>query len=109
MPGATVRHELLATLGDTLWLFRRWMGASAAGRERFDVGEYEKEEIGVNEIDEHGAHLRNEIFAADHLGDAIALLYRRYAECFPPGPARERATVAARAVAFICCRAKRPI
>ena len=41
LPGAWVRHEILATLGDTLVLVRRWMGASAAGRERFDVGEYE--------------------------------------------------------------------
>jgi len=65
LPGATARHELLATRGDRLWLLRRWMGASAAGRTNFDVGEYEKQEVGVNEVDEHGLALRNEIFAAD--------------------------------------------
>ena len=42
-----------------------------------------------------------EIFAADHLGDAIARLYERYAEQLPEGPERERAAVAALAVAVI--------
>ena len=30
-----------------------------------------------------------EFFAADHLGDAIARLYERYAELLPDGPARD--------------------
>jgi class 3 adenylate cyclase/tetratricopeptide (TPR) repeat protein len=98
LPGATARHELLATLGDRLWLLRRWMGASAAGRTSFDVGDYEKEEVGVNEVDEHGMALRNEIFATDRLGDALVRLYERFAELLPEGGQRARAAAIARSL-----------
>jgi class 3 adenylate cyclase/tetratricopeptide (TPR) repeat protein len=98
LPGAKVRHELLATLGDRLWLLRRWMGASAAGRTNFDVGEYEKEEVGVHEVDEHGMALRNETFAADRLGDALVRLYERFAELPPEGAQRARAAGIARSL-----------
>ncbi|MEO8602346.1 MAG: nuclear transport factor 2 family protein [bacterium] len=100
LPAVTARHELLATLGSTLSLYRRSMGASAAGRSRFDVGEHEKEEVGVNEIEARGLAVRNEIFAADRLADAIALLYRRYAELQPEGPQRDRAAMTAQAVRY---------
>jgi class 3 adenylate cyclase/ketosteroid isomerase-like protein/tetratricopeptide (TPR) repeat protein len=99
LPDASTRHELLATLGDTLWLYRRWMSASAAGRGRFDVGAYEKEEVGVNQLDVSGAHLHNEIFAADRLGDAVVNLYERHAATLPDGPLRARATATAAALA----------
>ena len=99
LPGAKARHELLATLGDRLWLLRRWMGASVAGRTSFDVGEFEKEEVGVHEVDEHGMALRNETFAADRLGDALVRLYGRFAELLPEGTERTRAAGIARSLA----------
>ncbi|MBI3781909.1 MAG: nuclear transport factor 2 family protein [Deltaproteobacteria bacterium] len=98
LPDAKARHELLATMGDRLWLFRRWMGASAAGRTHFDVGEHEKEEIGVNEVDAQGLAVRNEIFAAERLGDALVRLYARFAELLPEGAQRARAAGIARSL-----------
>ena len=47
----------------------------------------------------HGRRRRFEEFAGDHLGDAIARLYERYADLLPEGPARTRATATARSVA----------
>src|SRR5262249_38061670 len=40
-----------------------------------------------------------EVFADDHLGQAIARLYQRYAELLPDGPARVCAAATARSVA----------
>ena len=51
----------------------------------------------VVEVDEHGPCRAHEVFAADHLGAAIARLYERYAELLPEGPERERAAATARA------------
>ena len=99
LPDATARHELLATLADRLWLLRRWMGASAAGRTSFDVGEFEKEEIGVHEVDEYGLALHNETFAADRLGNALVRLYERYGEMLPEGTGRTRFAGIARSLA----------
>ena len=50
------------------------------------------------EVDERGRFLRQEVFAADRLGDAIARLYERYAELLPDGPERERAAATARSL-----------
>ncbi|MGH3054004.1 MAG: hypothetical protein ACRDL7_03385, partial [Gaiellaceae bacterium] len=55
--------------------------------------------LGVNEIDAQGLAVRNEIFAADRLGDAISLLYKRYAELCSAGPERDRATATAGSLA----------
>ncbi|MGH7788431.1 MAG: nuclear transport factor 2 family protein, partial [Candidatus Binatia bacterium] len=90
-----VRHEPLATLGDCLGLFRRRISAGGTAGGRFDVGDYEREEFVVVEP---GVVI--EIFAADHLGAAIARLYEQYAELLPEGSARQRAALTARVVAY---------
>jgi len=96
-----VRHEPLATLGDTLALCRLLTSASAFSGARFDVGACEKEEILLAEVDAHGRRTRGEIFAADRLGVAVLRIYERYAELLPEGPSRDRATATARSVAAL--------
>ncbi len=91
--------EPLATLGEFLVLVRRRAGASGATSSRYDVGAYENEAVQLFEVDERGLCWRSEVFAVDHLGDAIARLYERHAELLPEGPERERAATTARAVA----------
>ncbi|MGH7337626.1 MAG: hypothetical protein ACREI7_08615, partial [Myxococcota bacterium] len=68
----------LATLGDSLVLLSRWVGASGAAGGRFDVGEYGNEALAVFET-----------------GDALVRLYERYAERLPEGSAAGRARVTA--------------
>jgi class 3 adenylate cyclase len=96
---ASCQLEPLATLGDTLVLSRRRVHASATGGGRFDVGEYEQEAYTVAELDDRGRWCRHEVFAADHLGAAIARLYERHAEQLPEGPERERAAATTRSMA----------
>lgn len=95
---ASCQLEPLATLGDRLVLSRRRVHASATGGGRFDVGEYEQEAFSVAELDTLGRWCRHEVFAADHLGAAVARLYGRHAELLPEGP--ERAHAAAIAAGF---------
>src|SRR5207247_9883350 len=95
----TWRQEPLATLGDSLALFRLWMSASGFAGARFDVGAYEREGIALIEVDAQGRRARTEVFAVDRLGDAVARLYERYADLLPDGPARARAAAAARSFA----------
>jgi hypothetical protein len=97
----TCRHEPLATLGETLSIYRFSVSASGLGRGKLDVGAYEKEEIHLNEVDAEGRRRWGEVFATEHLNEAIARLYERYAELQPEGPARTRATVTAQALAAI--------
>jgi class 3 adenylate cyclase/ketosteroid isomerase-like protein/tetratricopeptide (TPR) repeat protein len=104
IPDLELRAEPLATLGDSLCLFRRVVTASGTSLGSFDVGSYETEHFVVNEIDEAGRLGRSEVFAPDRLGDAIACLYARYAERLPQGPARARASGAARAAAAMLTR-----
>src|SRR5205823_1745710 len=94
----TWRQEPLATLGDSLALFRLWMSASGFAGATFDVGAYEREGIALLEVDAQGRRARTEVFAADRLDDAVARLYERYAELLPDGPARARAAAGARAM-----------
>jgi class 3 adenylate cyclase/tetratricopeptide (TPR) repeat protein/ketosteroid isomerase-like protein len=96
---ASYRVEPLAVLGDRLMVGRRRISARAAGRERFDVGEYENEAFILMEVDEHGRFRRHEVFADDRLGDAAVRLYERYAELLPAGHERDRAAAIARYVA----------
>ncbi len=92
-----VRHEPLATLGESLALFRRRIAAGgSAAPGRFDVGAFEREEYVVIE-----PGVLIEIFAADQLGAAIARLYGRYAELLPEGPERERAAAGAELTAAV--------
>jgi ketosteroid isomerase-like protein len=96
-----LRREDLATLGDSLALYRRsFSGSGIAGR-NFDVGAFEVELFFLAQVDSQGRRERCEIFPADHLGDAIARLYERYAELLPDGPERERAAATARSVAAV--------
>ncbi|MEO6028156.1 MAG: nuclear transport factor 2 family protein [Candidatus Binatia bacterium] len=95
------RNEPLATLGDSLGMFRLIVSASGVGRGKLDVGAYEKEEIHLNELDADGRRRRGEVFATHHLGDAIERLYERHAELLPDGPARERAAATARVIAAV--------
>src|SRR5262249_49787800 len=44
---------------------------------------------------------RVEVFALDHLGDAVKRLYERYAELLPDGDAGARATATARSIAVL--------
>jgi class 3 adenylate cyclase/tetratricopeptide (TPR) repeat protein len=93
------RIEPLATLGDSLVLYRAWVSASGFTGRKFDVGPYEIENVILGEVDGEGRRAANELFAADRLGDAIVRLYERYADLLPEGPARARAAATARSVA----------
>src|SRR5439155_1330993 len=68
--GLTYRQEHLATLGDSLALYRSSTSASRYTGRKFDVGAYESASIVLTEADAQGRLERQEIFAADRLGDA---------------------------------------
>ncbi len=94
-------QSALATLGDFLVLSHISLSASGASGRRFDVGPYAADQLTVTEADEDGRCCRTELFAADHLGDAIVRLYERYAELLPAGAERDRAAAIARSVAAL--------
>src|SRR5262249_56290781 len=94
-------QEPLATLGDSLGLFRQSTSATGFVGGTVDVGAHEMERCQVSEVDAQGLRRRQEDFALDHLGDAVVGLYERYAELLPEGPARARAAATARSVAAI--------
>ena len=100
-PHFEVRYEPLATLGESLCLYRGIVTGSGRPRADFDVAEYEVEYLNIVELDAVGRTGYSEVFSPNHLGAAIARLYERYAEELPEGPSRERAAVAARAVTFM--------
>jgi class 3 adenylate cyclase/tetratricopeptide (TPR) repeat protein len=91
------RAEPLATLGDSLALFRVSTSGSGLAGGRFDTGDFHRVEISFVEVDSTWGG-RHEIFASGDLGDAILRLYERYAERLPAGPERERAAATARSV-----------
>jgi hypothetical protein len=97
----TSRHEPLATLGDSLVLCHHSLSASGFSGRQLDVGAYEIELFALVEVDSTGRQRRAEYFASDHLGDAIARLYERYAELLPEGSERTRAAATARSVATV--------
>jgi class 3 adenylate cyclase len=80
----------LATLGDSLVLLSRWVGAAGTAGHRFDVGEYGNEALCVLETDSRGLIRWQETFAADRLRDAILRLLERHAELLPSSPERDR-------------------
>src|SRR5262249_42335543 len=96
----TLVREMLATLGDSLALWRERMSASGVAGGAVDVGPHEREDLILCDVDAQGRHRRSEVFAPDHLGDAVVRLYERYAELLPEGPARARAAAIARSVAL---------
>jgi ketosteroid isomerase-like protein len=75
------------------------VGGGLAGDQPIPFGEAESENVALIEVDTLGRRERVEIFADDHLGDAIARLYERYAELLPAGAQRERAATTARTIA----------
>ncbi len=87
-----------ATLGDSLVLSRRRSGASSVQTRSYDVGAFDNDAFNLMEVDEVGLVQRTEIFAADHLGDAVIRLYQRYAELLPEGEGRDRAAATAHTV-----------
>ncbi len=106
LPNLEFRIEVLATLGESLSLGRRRISASGTAGGRFDVGDYEMDHFVLSEVDEQGRLRLSEVFAPDHLGDAIARLYERYAELLPEGPPRQRAETTAHAVAFMLTQSR---
>ncbi|HEV7732044.1 MAG TPA: nuclear transport factor 2 family protein [Candidatus Binatia bacterium] len=95
-----LRFEPIATCGESLLVSRRHITGSGTGGPQFDVGEYEREEIVLFETDEVSCrHI--EVFAADHLVDAVACLYERCAAALPEGAVRDRAGATAHAVAAL--------
>ncbi|HVN84362.1 MAG TPA: nuclear transport factor 2 family protein [Candidatus Binatia bacterium] len=93
--------EPIATLGERLLLFRRRTRASGDTRGRYDVGPYENEAFQLFEVDASGLCRNAEVFAVDHLGDAVTRLYERYAELLPEGAERARAAATARSVQVV--------
>src|SRR5262249_14197748 len=101
--------EPLATLGESLVLTRVCISGSGFAGGRFDVGPYEREEIGVTEVDAQGRRRRIESFPPARLGAAAARLSERYAPPPPAGAARTRAAATARSItAIITLDANRP-
>ena len=86
-----MKQDILATLGDSLALMRRTAAHDGVEAKFGSIGPVEVEHVGVFEVDERNHAMRSEIFAADHLGEAITRLYQRYAELLPDGPERARA------------------
>jgi class 3 adenylate cyclase/ketosteroid isomerase-like protein len=93
--------ETLATLGESLALYRESTSASGFVGRAFDVGAYEKVEIVLIEVDAQGRQRRRDLFAPSRLGDAVVRLYERYTELLPDGLARVRAAATARSVAAV--------
>jgi ketosteroid isomerase-like protein len=99
--GTRVLHEPLASLGDALALCRVFTAGDALGEAAVPAGPFETDTRAVVEVDAQGQERAVEVFAEDHLGDAIACLYARYAELLPEGAERERAQATARTVATV--------
>ncbi len=104
--GAAVRpwceNETLATFGDTLCLARQLFRVDEVIRDdSTSMGPLEHELFVVVEVNEQGLRRRNELFAVDHLADAIARLYEFRAETLPEGSDRGRAAATARAVRLL--------
>jgi hypothetical protein len=95
------REEPLASLGESLALFRTSVSAAGFADSRFDVAHWERESVNLVEVDAHGRRGRTEVFSADRLGDAVARLYARYAEIFLAGPERTRADAVGRFVTLL--------
>lgn len=89
-----LRARPLATLGENLVLWHRRIRASGTSGGRFDVGEFEREELVIFELGvaETGAAAvtRIEIHAGDRLEQALGRLYSLHAASLPEGSLRTR-------------------
>jgi ketosteroid isomerase-like protein len=91
-------NEPIATLGPSLALARwREAGSALVGGD-LPIGPFDLEGSVLIEADSEARAVHGEVFAADHLGDAIVRLYERHAELLPEGPVRTRAAATARSV-----------
>src|SRR5262249_36494684 len=95
------RVEPVATLGDSIGLCQRAIFTTGLDWGRAEVGPTETEDLLVVDVDASGRLARADNFAVDHLGDAIARLYERFAEMLPDGAERKRAAAIARSVGVI--------
>jgi len=95
------RHQPLAALGSSLALLHRTLSASGFSDPALDSAAYRIEELCVVEADREGRCVKADLFAVDHLGDAVARLYQRYAELLSEGAARARAAAIASSVAIV--------
>jgi tetratricopeptide (TPR) repeat protein len=96
-----ISYEPLAVLGDWLGLARDVTSFTRFADNNLDFGASRSSYVNLFEVNDRGKTKRVEIFAVDHLGDAIARLYERYAELLPDGPARTRAATTARSIAAL--------
>jgi class 3 adenylate cyclase/ketosteroid isomerase-like protein len=97
-----ISHRPLASLGDSLALCAATQSFKAlAEGDIAPFGPASAETFVVVEADASERTRRVEVFADNHLGDAVVRLYERYAELLPEGRARAHATATARTVAAI--------
>ena len=109
-PPPGLPHEPLASLGDALTLDRHlasFDGLPVTGWTSSEPWRSTRSRCSRRTTRER--FVLSEIFAVDHLGDAIARLYERYAELLPDGPERTRAAATARSVAAMLGIARRSI
>src|SRR5262245_58860241 len=102
--GLAFSHELVATLDTSLAILRGSQSVDELAEDdgaSFGKSLYEFYIVIEGNADQHW---RVEQFADDHLGDAVARLYVRYAEILPDGPARERAAATARSICAVLMR-----
>ena len=95
----TLAFETLATLGESLGLFRMLAHGTGASDDFASFGAFEIDNVVLIEVGAEGRQQWIEFFAPDRLGDAIDRLYERFAAQLPEGAARTRATTAARSLA----------
>ncbi len=84
--------EMMGTLGDALALGRTlWSLDTVVDDVVPSTGPVHYSDLALWEVDDQGRRRRVELFAAEHLGEAIARLYARHAELLPAGAGRRRA------------------
>ncbi|MGJ8668753.1 MAG: nuclear transport factor 2 family protein [Oceanococcus sp.] len=104
---AEFRAGLIARFGDRLSLFWRYTRATGTGSSRYDVGDYDLLVYHVCELDEQGLMRRDEVFADNRLGDALANFYERYADSLPAGSERDRAMMSAHCLEWAATDSKK--
>jgi class 3 adenylate cyclase len=97
--GLAVSLEIVATLGDSLALVRDATSFDRPSPDGLSFGA--SRQLALVETNAGGQPVRVEIFAEDHLAEAVVRLYERHGELLPAGPARERAEAVARTAAAL--------
>ncbi|MFI5315625.1 MAG: nuclear transport factor 2 family protein [Myxococcota bacterium] len=98
--GASLRHEPLASQGDSLALSRVSLSIPSGSEDSFIAshGAVDSDSFLVTQVDTVGLRRLSEFFATDRLGDAIVRLYELYAESLPEGEARNAGERVARSM-----------